>query len=1227
MNRHVPRICRWLALATLFGTGLPTLVEAQRLEGTGTVATGLLLRQMDGVKRVLMIAAHPDDEDTSLLTTLARGWGAETAYLALTRGDGGQNLIGSELWEGLGIVRTGELLAARELDGGQQFFTRAFDYGYSKSADEALSLWPRDELLRDVVWVVRKYRPHVIVSVFSGTPRDGHGQHQAAGVMAREAFAAAGDPTRYPDQLDEGVEAWAPQKLYQTSRRRFFPGAADEDDGSIDIETGVLDPLLGRSLRQLAMESRSQHRSQDMGAAQPPGPGLTGVILIESRVGEGDGDLFSGVDTTLVGVTNGLDGPLRVRTTGYLEAYRRSVARARTELGLDPEAVVPSLLEALGHLRDAREAVPMNRDREFDRSVGDRIGVVERAIAAASGVSTSLRIDDDLLVPGQHATLTAMLWNGGRSPLTEADIEIDAPDGWIVSERSQEGFDADGVVGPGELGTWTYDVVVPENAEVSRLYYLRESRVGANYQWPDDPDLRGLPRDPPLLVSRVSYRDARAGSQRIGVESEGRFVGVNPALGEFDRPILVVPPLSVAVTPAGVTRPASARGATTISVVVRTEAVSGAEGTVGVSPPDGWSVEPRSADFALSEAGAERTIVFDVTPTGTADPGRHVFNVSATGADGTSYGEGFHLVDYPHIERTALFSPAAATISVVPVTAPADVRIGYIMGSGDAGPEALRQIGIDVDELDAARVREGGFEEYSAIVLGVRAYETRTDLQAAADQLLAYARGGGTVVAQYNRGPLGSIVPFAMQVGRGSPRVSDETAPVRILESSAPLFTTPNRISEDDFEGWVQERGLYFASEWDDRFRPMLELNDPGEEARHGSLLVATVGEGCVRVCRALILPPVGRAGTGRVQTLHESRVARRGGLESVGSVSVMRAGARSTLLLLALAGCGPPRDTVVHVRSALPEELLELAESTFEELHPEIDIAFSEADDAASYHELQISSGAPPFDVWWGASGRTLERAAGHDLLAVYRPPWVDQPGMGSVRPDDRWHVTMVTPFVIAFNRDFMSLGDAPTRWVDLFHHGWTREVALLHPTRSAAGESFAASMILEALRSEEDLEIGFEWLARLDPQIADYFESSDEALRALAVGGNLLAVLPRADVEYARERAGDWLYYRIPMDGTPLLTRGVAITSGSDVRNAAARFVDHIGSVEMATEAKLATRWQPAHGSIDEARVPEGFELLQRGRVYPLALDTLNTYAEEWMTRWDLEVRDRSR
>jgi LmbE family N-acetylglucosaminyl deacetylase len=842
------RVSLTTALLALLCVAAPA--AAQRLEGTGTVATGLLLRQMDGVKRVLMIAAHPDDEDTSLLTTLARGQGAETAYLALTRGDGGQNLLGPELWEGLGIVRTGELLAARELDGGQQFFTRAFDYGYSKSADEALSLWPREELLSDVVWVVRKYRPQVIVSVFSGTPNDGHGQHQAAGIMAREAFAAAGDPTRFPEQLELGVEAWEPEKLYQTSRRRFFPGAADFDDGSLDIQTGQLDPLLGRSLLQLSMESRSQHRSQDMGAAQPPGPRVTGVILVESRVGSASQEIFAGVDTTLVGIADGLPSEVAGEARRHLEAYRASVHAAVDGFGLDPEEIAPHLMEARAHLLAARDAVGASADQEFSSALGHKLDVTSRAVMAATGVSFDVRSRDDLLVPGQTVEVGVQLWNGGSYALSAPEAHLRMPNEWSATEVSAEGLAPDGTLPSGALARWTYEVSVPDDAALSRLYYLREDRDGARYRWPDEPELWGLPRDPVQVsgsaqfgfVDAAGYAVPAAG--RSEIRSEWRFVGVDPAFGEFEKPVLVVPAVSVSVSPPGVTWPQSRSGAQAVAVVVRSEAEQGSAGVVAIAAPTGWSVSPTSQPFELGEAGAERAMTFELRPQGTVAAGRHTFDVVATTDDGARFDEGYALIDYEHIPRTALYASARATVSVVPVSVRDGLRVGYIMGSGDDGPEAIRQMGASVELLDEAQVRDGDFSTFSTIVLGVRAYETRPDLQAAAGQLLDFARAGGTVIVQYNRGPLGSLAPYDLQVGRGSPRVADETAPVRMLEPNAPIFTTPNRLSDADFDGWVQERGLYFASEWDDRYVPLLELNDPGEEPRHGSVLATSVGDG-----------------------------------------------------------------------------------------------------------------------------------------------------------------------------------------------------------------------------------------------------------------------------------------------------------------------------------------------------------------------------------------------
>jgi LmbE family N-acetylglucosaminyl deacetylase len=825
----------------------PPPVAAQSLEGPGTVPVGLQLRRLDGVKRVLMIAAHPDDEDTSLLATLARGWGAQTAYLSLTRGDGGQNAIGSELWEGLGVVRTGELVAARRLDGAEQFFTRAFDYGFSKNADEAFANWPREELLRDVVWIIRSYRPQVIVSVWSGTPRDGHGQHQASGIIAQEAFRAAGDSTRFPEQLELGVEAWAPAKLYESARGGGRGGAPPQ--GALTVETGRLDPLLGRSLGQLSAESRSQHRSQEMGSAETPGPRSTGVVLLESRVEGGEGGIFAGIDTTLVALAEALPDSQRAEVVAHLGAYRISLARARDAWGPNPIVLVSELEAALRHLEAAQVGAGEDAPPDFQRELAEKVSLAENAILSAAGVVFDLRADDDLVVPGQTVEVSAQLWNGGPLRLTHPRVAFDAPDGWTTRVTSSDGLSADGHVEPGALATWTYEVTLPDSAELSRLYYLREERDGASYRWPEEPELWGLPRDPAPVGARVGFAatlpdEPEADSLSLSVATSWRHVSVEPTRGELSRPVLVVPAVGVRVEPSSLVWPQSVAGPRAISVVVRAEAEGGANGTVVVDPPAGWAVSPANQPYSLAAAGAERTLSFELRPSGSPAAGVQPFEVVARDASGAEYEEGYRLIDYEHIERAAMFAPAVARVTVVPVMVAEGLRVGYIMGSGDDGPDAIAQLGIDLEMLGEDRVREGAFAGLDAIVLGVRAWEARPDLRAAVEQVHDFVREGGVVVAQYNRESFGSLPPFPLEVGRASPRVTDENAAVTILDPASPVLTTPNAIGPDDFAGWVQERGLYFGEQWDPRWIPLLEMNDAGEPPQRGSLLVSRVGEG-----------------------------------------------------------------------------------------------------------------------------------------------------------------------------------------------------------------------------------------------------------------------------------------------------------------------------------------------------------------------------------------------
>ena len=885
----------------------PASATAQ--QDRGIVGAALRMRQLDGVKRVLMIAAHPDDEDTGLLTALARGMGAETAYLSLSRGEGGQNLIGPRLHEGLGVIRTGELLAARALDGGEQYFTRAFDFGYSKSIDEALELWPMEEVLRDVVYVVRKFRPHVIVSVFSGTARDGHGQHQLAGLAAREAFTAAGDPDRFPELAAHGVTPWQPAKLYRSTR--FNPG-----DATISVPTGTFDPLLGRSHHQLAMESRSQHRSQDMGSGQAMGPRSSSLHLERSAVGgtEDDG-IFAGVDTTLLGqLGTPLPAGWPADTQRRLDRYRDAVAQAATGLAATrPDGAVAGLMEAAAILRGLladgpdgaapggsgaggpRGSVPRDAARagEGRRVLERRLAQVSEALLAAAGVVTEVRAGRGILTPGESVVVDVTVWNGGNLALSGIEPELLLPSGWEASpteESTQPAgrsmffrtpapeTPADGRIGAGGIGRWSWRVAVPSGAASSVPYYLHEDRDGALHRWPEDAELWALPFDPPPIAARVAMEVAGDGiaGDRSRVESAGEptvplavqrtaeYVGVDGAAGEYREPVLVVPAINVEVDPPWMVWPGSLAETREVTVVLTNTAATAHSGTVQLEVPDGWQAEPGSAPFALEADGANGSFSFAVTPAGAPREGSHTFRAIARTGDAGPPGArdrfrdrlsdrfpgefvtAFDIVDYPHIPRTLMAREAAVRVEVFPVAVATELRVGYIMGSGDDGPTALRQMGMSVVELDANRVLSSDYADLDVVVLGVRAYETRPDLATANEGLLDFARAGGTVIVQYNRYEFAGagFAPYPVTITRPHDRVTDETAAVTLLVTDSPVFTRPNRIDAADFEGWVQERGLYFLGEWDARYTPVMELADPDEEPKRGGLVVAPLGDG-----------------------------------------------------------------------------------------------------------------------------------------------------------------------------------------------------------------------------------------------------------------------------------------------------------------------------------------------------------------------------------------------
>ncbi len=784
---------RPLGLAFLLSVGAAGAGVAQLAPtGTGGVAAlAATLRQLGSNKRVLMIGAHPDDEDTQLLVWLARGMGAQAAYLSLTRGEGGQNLIGPELGAELGIIRTEELLAARELDGARQFFTRAYDFGYSRSAEETFRFWPRDSILKDVLDVIQRFRPQIIIAVFSGTPADGHGHHQVSGMLARQAF----------DRLRDS--AGGPHKLYRSTRGD--PGAT-----TLTIPVGTLDPVLGQSYFQTAMASRSRHRSQDMGQLQRPGPATSGLALLGSKVGGAETSLFAGIDT-VIGPAG--YGPLIDTARAALTPWR-------------PAATLPYLVRAL-RLLGAADSVQR--------------ALLERAITIAAGVTIDATTDDGIVTPGQRLQLEVSVWNTGDSALRVDSIGVAAPAGWGL-ERLDLGAPP---VAPGALLTRRFVLTVARDAERTQPYFLRRPLVnrGGLYDWSAaPPDVRGLPFDPPPIIARVRLGIA---GEPLTVAREFVYRFRDQAIGEIRRPLFVTREVDVALTPEELLWPidggSGSREPRSFTVRATNRSRVGALATrARVTVPSGWPPVPAESLTFTREDETKSVVMAVAAPTADSlRPGVYELRAGAGWLE---------IIDYPHIRPRALAKPSVAQIRMARLALPALSRVGYVRGAADRVPEALAAVGVPLELIGGDSLARGDLARFDAIVIGSRAYETEPTLVANNGRLLDYARNGGLLIVQYQQYPFvdGGFAPYPLTIGRPHDRVTDENAPVTPLDSTNPVFHYPNKIGPADWRGWVQERGLYFARTWDTTYVSVLETHDPAPTPTElkGGVLIAPLGRG-----------------------------------------------------------------------------------------------------------------------------------------------------------------------------------------------------------------------------------------------------------------------------------------------------------------------------------------------------------------------------------------------
>lgn len=806
---------------------------------TGGIATvDRALAKLSTHRRLLVIAAHPDDEDTSLLALVARGLGGEAAYLSLSRGEGGQNLIGTELGVGLGLIRSGELLSARRVDGARQFFTRAFDFGYTRSLEETLERWPREMLMEDALRVVRRFRPQVVVSIFPPTDRAGHGQHQAAGVVATALFGEAS-----PEAVPGEAFAWQPQALY---RAGWFDRTAE----ALELPLGVIDPLDGRSIIQLALASRSKHRSQDMGSLQEVGSRSNRLIPVAGTATREGEDPFADIDTRLEAMASILPaGEPRRQVEEHLrraEAIARSTREALSPSRLDsavaPLAKIAEHLEAArAHLGNPEPASPAEAVGEL---ISEKLKVARMALSSAAGIVYDAFTDEETLVPGETVKLSARMWNGSSEALDIEPPTPEIPPGWVaqrIPSENDSGESPSARLEAGEAGTWEWQVEVPATAAASRPYFLELPLKGDVYDWSGAEErVRAEPFGPALLSVRFT---SRLGGLRVHHERAAVHRYGDQARGEIRRPLRVVPALEVTVSPELRVWPTHRRDPIPLQVQLTNHRSENLQGALVLKVPEGWP-KPEVYTFDLP-ANGRRSMDLSLRPPDPLAPDDYLLGAVAVVGD-ERFDLAVPLVSYEHIEARAWPRRAEALIRVGELTLPDVETVGYIRGASDRIPEALRDIGLPIEELSAEDLAVGNLGKYPVIVVGSRAYETHQALAEANDRLLGYAEEGGRLVVQYQQYQFvrGSFAPYSLEIARPHARITDETAQVTVLEPGHRYFHSPNEITKEDWEGWVQERGLYFPSTWDEAFTPLLAMADPDRPAEHGALLVAKVGRG-----------------------------------------------------------------------------------------------------------------------------------------------------------------------------------------------------------------------------------------------------------------------------------------------------------------------------------------------------------------------------------------------
>ena len=756
----------------------------------------IALQKLNILGSVLYVGAHPDDENTAILAYLSKGRKYRTAYLSVTRGEGGQNLIGPEQGVETGLIRTQELMAARRIDGAEQFFTRAVDFGYSKTAEETLEFWGKEKTLGDIVWVIRKFRPDVIMSRFSARQAGGHGHHMATALLVKEAFAAAADPGQFPEQL-KYVSAWRPRRLLWN----IWRPSQEEAKNLLRVDTGEYNPLLGKSYSEIAGESRSQHKSQGFGSA-----GRRGTQPDHFEVGAGDPsaeDIFEGIDVSWDRIPGGQNvGRLLAKS---LESF-------------DPKQ--PS--KSMAGLINVHTELAKLPDLDWVRI---KKGELLRVIQACAGVWMEAIAGDYAAAPGDTIQIKTTVISRSGSPLTLHSLAFPGITPDSVLDRPLKNNE------PQSLET---ALRLPEDLPFSQPYWLVESNLNG-LSAGGDGDLLGQAENPPALSARIGLL---ADGQLLEYSIPVLFRWTDQVSGELYRHFEVRPRVTICCEDKVTIFPGDAPKRIKLRLKSHSSNVSG---TVRLKGSAAWKIAPESIAFTLPGKYDEFEISFEVSPPGQA--GAADLTAEAE-AGGKKISRALVEISYPHIHRQVYFPESRLRVVKLDIRTKGR-KLGYVMGAGDEVSRALENLGYEVVDLSDEMLNNMDLAAFDAIITGVRAYDTREALKKSKDKLFSYIENGGTLVVQYNvawNQEGSQIGPYPLTIGRD--RVSVESAPVVLLSPDHALLNFPNRITADDFEGWIQERGLYFASQWDEKYETVLSCHDPGEPDKKGGLLYARYGKG-----------------------------------------------------------------------------------------------------------------------------------------------------------------------------------------------------------------------------------------------------------------------------------------------------------------------------------------------------------------------------------------------